>query len=114
MRFDIFISHSTKDKAIADAVCAALERNALQCWIAPRNIPGSSDWPKELAVGINASRAMLLLFSTHSNESEQVHREVYMACERGIPVIPLRIEDVALSESLQFFMGRVQWLDATP
>jgi hypothetical protein len=36
MAHDVFISYSTKDKPIADAVCGTLERNGVRCWIAPR------------------------------------------------------------------------------
>jgi|GEM_PF-6694177 len=37
----VFSSHSSKDKAIADAVCASLEAAKIRCWIAPRDIlPG--------------------------------------------------------------------------
>ena len=32
----VFISHSNDDKAVADAVCAALEAENISCWIAPR------------------------------------------------------------------------------
>lgn len=43
MAHDIFISYSTQDKAVADAVCATLEKNKIRCWIAPRDvIPGMS------------------------------------------------------------------------
>ena len=38
MPHDIFISHSSKDKTIADAACACLEARGLRCWIAPRDI----------------------------------------------------------------------------
>jgi hypothetical protein len=30
----VFISHSSKDKAAADAVCAALEADGVRCWVA--------------------------------------------------------------------------------
>jgi len=43
MAHDVFISHSAQDKAIADAVCAALENAAVRCWVAPRDVqPGRS------------------------------------------------------------------------
>ena len=41
MPHDVFISYSSKDKNVADAVCAVLERNGIRCWVAPRDvIPG--------------------------------------------------------------------------
>ncbi len=38
MAHDVFISHSAKDKATADAVCAVLEAEGIRCWIAPRDV----------------------------------------------------------------------------
>ncbi len=41
MAHDVFISYSTKDKSIADAICSILESTQIRCWIAPRDItPG--------------------------------------------------------------------------
>jgi len=38
----IFISHSSKDRPTADAICAHLESAGIKCWIAPRDIePGA-------------------------------------------------------------------------
>ena len=38
----VFISHSSKDRVTADAICAHLESAGINCWIAPRNIePGA-------------------------------------------------------------------------
>ena len=34
MAHDVFISYSTKDKVIADAICANLENRGIRCWIA--------------------------------------------------------------------------------
>jgi len=41
MKFDAFISYSSKDKTAADAACAMLEAAGVRCWIAPRDVrPG--------------------------------------------------------------------------
>ncbi len=37
MAHDVFISHSSKNKPAADAVCHALEGDGVRCWIAPRD-----------------------------------------------------------------------------
>ncbi len=37
MAHEVFISHSSKDKLTADALCHALEQNGVSCWIAPRD-----------------------------------------------------------------------------
>ena len=35
---DVFISYSSKNKNIADAIVADLEQNNIKCWYAPRDI----------------------------------------------------------------------------
>jgi len=35
----VFISHSSKDKAIADVIVYSLEQEGISVWIAPRDIP---------------------------------------------------------------------------
>ena len=42
---NILISYSSKDKAIADAVCHQLESNGIRVWIAPRDILGGESYP---------------------------------------------------------------------
>ena len=72
MAHDLFISYSAKDKPIADAVCAALEAERIRCWIAPRDVLPGVPYGEVLIEAINESRVMLLVFSSHSNESPQV------------------------------------------
>ena len=94
MALDVFISYSTLDKAIADAVCNQLKSAGISCWIAPRDILPSADWAESITGAIDRARVMVLIFSGHANQSKQVHREVQRACERGIPVVPVRIENI--------------------
>jgi hypothetical protein len=112
MHFDVFISYPQQDKAAADAACARLEADGIRCWIAPRDVPPGADWPAAIVDAIDNCRAMVLIFSSSTNASKQIHREVQRAFEREAPVIPLRIEKVAPERSLAFFMGSVHWLDA--
>jgi hypothetical protein len=55
---------------------------------------------------------MVLLFSSDSNKSEQVMSELQAAVNKGIPIIPLRLEDVPLTKFMQFYIGNRHWLDA--
>lgn len=112
MAHDIFISYSTKDKPTADAACATLEAAGIRCWIAPRDILPGMEWGDAIIRAINNCRAMVLVFSSNANESLQIRREVERAVSKGVPVIPLRIEDIAPTHSLEYFIGTVHWLDA--
>jgi hypothetical protein len=39
-----FISYASADSATASAVCAALEREGVKCWIAPRDVAPGGLW----------------------------------------------------------------------
>jgi hypothetical protein len=112
MSHDVFISFSAKDKAIADAVCAKLENNKIRCWIAPRDILPGVEYGQALVDGIKKSRVVVLVLSSNSNVSSQVMREIERAVSNEIPIIPLRIENITPSKSMEYYLSSVHWLDA--
>ena len=111
-RFDVFISYSHIDKATADAACATLEQAGIRCWIAPRDIMPGDEWGTAIVKAIDECRVMVLIFSASANNSKQIRREVERAVNAGATIIPVRIEDVAPTEAMAYFMSTVHWLDA--
>jgi hypothetical protein len=112
MAHDVFLSHSAQNREVADAVCAALEKAAIRCWVAPRDVRPGRSFPGEITRAIQQSKVMLLIFSGHSNNSEQVLREVQLATDSHLPIVRFRIEDVALTDDLRYFLSTPHWLDA--
>jgi hypothetical protein len=112
MAHDAFISYSHIDKATADAACATLENAGIRCFIAPRDINPGAEWGAAIVNAIDTSRVVVVIFSASANRSRQISREVERAINAGIPVVPMRIEDVAPTESLAYFMSTLHWLDA--
>jgi hypothetical protein len=112
MAHDVFISYSSKDKPVADAVCATLEGQRIRCWVAPRDVLPGLPYGEAIVDAIEASRVLVLVFSANANTSPQVMREVERAVSKGIPVIPLRIEAIRPSKSLELFISAPHWLDA--
>lgn len=109
---DVFISYASADKATADAACAKLESRQIRCWIAPRDVPPGMDFPAAIIRGIEGSRVMVLIFSSRSNVSPHVLREITKAVNRGIIIIPFRIENVLPSQSMEYLINIPHWLDA--
>src|ERR1041384_1392142 len=105
MEFDVFISYSHEDKAAADAACATLEQAGIRCWSAPRDIVPGMDWSESILNAIERAKLLVLIFSGHANESPQIKREVERAVNRGLPIIPVRIEDILPSKSLEYFIS---------
>ena len=109
---DVFISYSSQDGEVADAVCAGLEEDGLKVWIAPRDILPGKLWGEAIIDAINGARCMVIIFSSHSNRSGQVIREIERAAGKMVPIIPFRIEDVPATKSMEYFLSSPHWLDA--
>ncbi len=112
MAHDVFISYSSLDTTAGETVCSILEQNGISCWIAPRDITPGLDFAEAIIDGIKSSRLFILVYSSNSNNSKQVIREVDRAVHLGLPVINLRLEDVPLSKQLEYYLSSVHWLDA--
>lgn len=112
MAYDVFISHSAKDKIIADAVCATLESEGIRCWIAPRDVMPGMEWGRSIIEAIEQAKIMVLVFTTNANTSPQIRREVERAVNHDVVILPFRIENILPDKSLEYFIGNVHWLDA--
>jgi hypothetical protein len=112
MAHDVFISYSHLDKNTADAVCSILEQKGIRCWIAPRDITPGTPFAEGIINGITSSKVFILVYSSNSNHSSQVIKEVDRAVHHGLAIIPLRLEDVPLSKQLEYYISDVHWLDA--
>jgi len=112
MAHDVFISYSSADKTAADAVCAAIEQEGARAWIAPRDIVPGASWGEAIIDAINASKLMIVVFSSSANSSNQVLREVERAVAKKVPIIPFRIENLLPSRSMEYFLSSSHWMDA--
>jgi len=112
MHHDVFLSHSSKDKQIADAVCASLEQNGIRVWVAPRDIKPGKSWAGSIVDAIETSAVMVIIFSENSNSSKQVMREIERAVQKDVVVVPFRIDTSIPTNDFEYFLSSTHWLDA--
>lgn len=112
MAHDVFISYSTKDKAIADAVCAKLEEKDIRAWIAPRDVPPGTNFAEAIVNAIRDSKVFVLIWSGNANNSKHILIEINRAFDGGIPIIPFRIQEVQPSSAMSYYLSNTHWLDA--
>ncbi len=74
--FDVFISYSRKDTAMADEVCGMLDRNGISYFIDRQGIPGGSEFPTILAQAIQNCALVLFLISENSVNSKFCRQEM--------------------------------------
>src|ERR1700683_5135956 len=109
---EVFVSYSQPDYDCATALVERLEKEGIECWIAPRDIAPSADWAAEIIDAISNARVMVLVFSASSNDSPQVRREVERAVHKQVSILPFRIASVVPSKSLEYFLSSQHWMDA--
>ena len=114
MNHDVFISYSSKDKAVADAVCHVIEQHDMQCWIAPRDVNPGARYAAEIVNGIKHCRVMVLVYSKESNQSEHVANEVDRAFNEGKTIIPFLVDDTPMNDEFDYYLARKHWLVAYP
>lgn len=114
MGHDVFISHSSIDKAAADAVCHGLEACGIRCWIAPRDQVAGRPYGEQITEAIKGAQVMVLIFSANVNTSQAVLNEINLAAGAGVTIVPFRIADVAFNPEITYYLGRTHWLDAFP
>lgn len=112
----VFVSYADENRAFADELVRMVEARGRRCWIAPRNIPpGSPSWAEPIVEAIAGSRLIVILLTADSIASRQVLREVTLADNEGIPMLPVQLDATPLSKSLKyFFAGQRLELAATP
>lgn len=108
----VFISHSSRDKNVADAMCSTLENKGLRCWVAPRDIIPGKTYGSAIIDAIAQATTMVVIVSQQTNLSRHVAREVERAVSKGIPIVPFRIDQSVPSKDLEYFLSAEHWLDA--
>lgn len=107
----VFISYSSEDRDIAETICRSLESRGLTCWISSRDVPAGENFQEAIFHAISGSRAMVLVFSQRANNSNEIKKEVALASQHDLVIIPVRIEDVKPNAALAYELVTRQWVD---
>jgi hypothetical protein len=107
----IFISYSSKDEEVALTICRALEARGYDCWIAARNIGAGQNFQDAIPKALRAARLMLLVFTSNANNSEEIKKELALASQCRVTVIPVRVEDVVPNDAFAYEFATRQWIN---
>jgi hypothetical protein len=111
MSASLFISHATQDAKVAARLCEAMEARGFSCWIASRDIAPGENFQVAIVRAIRAAKIMLLVFTGAANGSDEVAKELALASQNKMIVVPLRVENIAPSETFAYEFATRQWID---
>lgn len=107
----IFISHSSKDQKVARAICSALESRGLKCWLASRDVGAGDNFQESIVRAIQSAKVMVLVFTDNANNSAEIKKELALASQNKLAVIPARAEDVVPTAALAYELATRQWIN---
>lgn len=104
----VFLSYSRRDAAQVDEVAKVLGRSGVQFWVDRNGISGGDQWRTEIVSAIQGAGLVLLFLSPSSARSENVRRELDLADQAKVRVLPLAISPTEIPDSMKFHLAGVQ------
>jgi formylglycine-generating enzyme required for sulfatase activity len=108
----VFVSFASEDIELARRAVHSLERAGFRCWLSERDIEPAASYPASITHALAQSGALLLILTESANASPHVLREIELAFNARIPILPIRLSGVLPSSDLAYFLSTTQWLDA--
>ncbi|MBR5144222.1 MAG: toll/interleukin-1 receptor domain-containing protein [Clostridia bacterium] len=105
----IFLSHkSDPNHEHALLIKSKLEEQGYQCWLAPECVSPGGDFAEEVPQAINLCEMFILILSKETSKSSHVRKEIIMAINHKKYIIPLKIEDFDMDDTLTYLLANIQ------
>lgn len=104
----VFISYSTKEQSSAEAMKNLLEKQGVQTWMAPGDIPAGSKYAQVINKAVRESSCFILMLSENSQNSVWVSKEVERAINYRKPIIPVQLENLVLNDEFELYISTDQ------
>jgi TPR repeat protein len=111
MSAPVFLSFASKDRSVALTICEALEHRGVKCWISCRDIHPGENFQVAIVHAIRAAKVMVLVFSANANNSEEIKKELVLAGQSKLVVMPVRVEDISPDDAFAYEFATRQWID---
>lgn len=110
---DLFLSYSRADRPLAERFVSTATARGVNVWY-DKDIGGGEDWREKIVEALGAAKALVILFSEHSNESRQLIKELAIADLIGKPVIPVLVSHCEPKGAYLYEMASRNWINIFP
>lgn len=107
---DVFISYSSSDQDDADKIYGVLTGMGLRCWMASENMEPGEYWDDLILIAIKRCKTFLLVYSSHTDDSVHVPKEVKLALKYEKKIIPVNIDEAEVGRFYRDNLSRVHWI----
>jgi hypothetical protein len=108
-QFDVFLSHSSKDKTVVRELAARLQQDGVRVWLDEEQIKPGNSIPAKIEEGLEHSRVLVLCMSANAFASDWAQLEAGTfrfrdPLNKERRFIPLRLDDAPIKGSLAQFL----------
>lgn len=108
---DIFVSYSREDEDVVIYFCRLFNVQNWSVWRDKDKILYGDRFDEEIKEAIQKCKVVVYFSSESSNKSEFVEQEIQFARENKKTVIPIKLRDSKLNNSIETLLGRKNYLD---
>src|ERR1035438_3432140 len=106
--FDVFLSHSSKDKPVVRRLAERLRKDGLRVWFDEWEIRPDDSIPRKIEEGLEQSAVLILCMTVNSLGPDwaKVESQTFRFTDpvnRDLRFIPLRLDDTEPRASLRHF-----------
>lgn len=109
MGYDVVVSYAREDREIAVKLCNQLDAEGVTARIAPREKVLDADFASEMIGMISEANALVVVVSSYSIRSGQVIRELELAKQNQLEILPVHFDDVKPTGSLAYYLSGKHW-----
>lgn len=110
LRMDVFISYSSRDRALVEETCALLRKSGISYWVAFENDDYGDHYSSSIISNLDDAKMVLLFVTKDSNTSEHVLREINYADNHHKPILPVLVGEVVLSKEFEYYLSATHFL----
>ena len=111
MKYDIFISYSTRDKERVLKTVRELKNKGYRIWMDEEGISSGEQFKRAIVDGLQNSKMMLFFSSMHSNQSVWTEKEIGYADRHKKRIIPIKLDGTEYNDSVDFDLGNFDFVD---
>ncbi|MCY3730218.1 MAG: toll/interleukin-1 receptor domain-containing protein [Rhodospirillaceae bacterium] len=106
---EVFLSHSSADRAFTTSVADVLRRHGVPVWYSDEDILGAQQWHDEIGAALRRCDWLVLVLSTSSVASTWVKRELVFSLQQDrfdgkiVPILYSSCDHAELSWTLASF-----------
>ena len=114
MKFDVFLSHNSKDKPVVRKLKHLLSARGVVVWLDEDELQPGIPWQQLLEAGIETSRSVAVLVGKDGLgpwEDEEMRAALELAVRKRRPAIPVLLPGASAQPDLPMFLVNRTWVD---